>query len=140
LTTVLGVVLGSIIAVATPTSAQSLPEQRPSASGKTKDALGTGKDQAANPMSTLDHIDSIKDKAEGTNKDGANPWGPVPTEKASLANLAPVLLPLVFGLPGTLLVSICWPVGFALSTTYFIFISRRYAGKVSIKWDTQGFY
>ena len=36
----------------------------------------------------------------------ADPWGPVPTEKKSLANLAPVLLPFfnngpVFGLPGT---------------------------------------
>jgi porin len=35
-----------------------------------------------------------------------NPWGPVPTKKASLANLAPVFLPFlnngpVFGLPGT---------------------------------------
>src|SRR5208282_2487911 len=34
------------------------------------------------------------------------PWGPVPTEKLSLANVAPVLLPYfnnapVFGLPGT---------------------------------------
>ena len=106
MTTVLGVVLGSIIAVATSTSAQSMPEQLPSASGKTKNALGAGKDPDANPMSTLDHIDSIKDKAEATNQDGANPWGPVPTEKASLANLAPVLLPYfnngpVFGLPGT---------------------------------------
>jgi cytochrome bd-type quinol oxidase subunit 2 len=39
-----------------------------------------------------------------------------------------------------LLASIWWPVGFALPTTYFIFISRRYAGKVSIRRDTQGFY
>src|SRR5450432_2791532 len=38
--------------------------------------------------------------------DSAAPWGPVPTEDVSLANLAPVLLPYfnngpVFGLPGT---------------------------------------
>lgn len=33
-----------------------------------------------------------------------------------------------------------WPVGFALATVYFLFISRRYAGKVSVKRDTQGFY
>jgi cytochrome d ubiquinol oxidase subunit II len=39
-----------------------------------------------------------------------------------------------------LLASIWWPVGFALAITYFVFISRRYAGKVSIKRDTQGFY
>ena len=36
--------------------------------------------------------------------------------------------------------SIWWPMGFALATTYFVFISRRYAGKVSVKRDTQGFY
>lgn len=39
-----------------------------------------------------------------------------------------------------LLASIWWPVGFALAVAYFIFISRRYAGKVSVKRDTQGFY
>jgi len=39
-----------------------------------------------------------------------------------------------------LLASFWWPVGFALATTYFAFISRRYAGKVSVKRDTQGFY
>jgi cytochrome bd ubiquinol oxidase subunit II len=39
-----------------------------------------------------------------------------------------------------LLASMWWPVGFALAITYFIFISRRYAGKVSVQHDTQGFY
>jgi cytochrome d ubiquinol oxidase subunit II len=33
-----------------------------------------------------------------------------------------------------------WPVGFTLAVFYFIFISRRYAGKVSVQRDTQGFY
>jgi cytochrome d ubiquinol oxidase subunit II len=36
--------------------------------------------------------------------------------------------------------SLWWPVGFALAITYFVFISRRYAGKVSVKRDNQGFY
>jgi len=36
--------------------------------------------------------------------------------------------------------SIWWPVSLALAITYFVFITRRYAGKVSIKRDTQGFY
>ena len=27
-----------------------------------------------------------------------------------------------------------------LATVYFVFISRRYAGKVSVKRDNQGFY
>src|SRR5262252_5176230 len=106
LTTMLCVVLGQIIAVR-PTPAQSPPEQPPSASEKTKDAdLGTGKEPVANTISTSDHTDSAKDKAEATDKDGANPWGPVPTEKASLADLAPVLLRYfnygpVFGISGT---------------------------------------
>jgi cytochrome d ubiquinol oxidase subunit II len=36
--------------------------------------------------------------------------------------------------------AIWWPIGFALAVFYFIFISRRYAGKVSVQRDTQGFY
>jgi cytochrome bd ubiquinol oxidase subunit II len=39
-----------------------------------------------------------------------------------------------------LLASMWWPVGFALAIVYFVFISRRYAGKVSVKRDNQGFY
>jgi len=43
--------------------------------------------------------------------------------------------------PNTLrLASYWWPVGFGLAVFYFIFISRRYAGKVSVQRDTQGFY
>jgi cytochrome d ubiquinol oxidase subunit II len=38
------------------------------------------------------------------------------------------------------LASFWWPVGFALATAYFIFISRHYVGKVSVHRDTQGFY
>jgi hypothetical protein len=38
------------------------------------------------------------------------------------------------------LATIWWPIGFALAATYFVFISRRYAGKVSLKRDNQGFY
>jgi cytochrome d ubiquinol oxidase subunit II len=38
------------------------------------------------------------------------------------------------------LASIWWPIGFALATAYFVFISRRYWGKVSVRRDTQGFY
>ena len=36
--------------------------------------------------------------------------------------------------------SFWWPIGFALAVFYFIYISRRYAGKVSVQRDTQGFY
>ena len=38
------------------------------------------------------------------------------------------------------LAALWWPIGFALAICYFIFISRRYAGKVSVQRDTQGFY
>ena len=33
-----------------------------------------------------------------------------------------------------------WPLGFALAIVYFVFVSRRYAGKVSVRRDNQGFY
>jgi cytochrome d ubiquinol oxidase subunit II len=43
--------------------------------------------------------------------------------------------------PSTLrIATIWWPMGFALAVFYFVFISRRYAGKVSVQRDTQGFY
>jgi len=42
--------------------------------------------------------------------------------------------------PTTLLRAIFWwPIGFGLAVFYFVFISRRYAGKVSVQRDTQGF-
>jgi cytochrome d ubiquinol oxidase subunit II len=39
-----------------------------------------------------------------------------------------------------LLASVWWPLGFVLATAYFVFISRRYAGKVSVVRDNQGYY
>jgi len=36
--------------------------------------------------------------------------------------------------------AIWWPVAFILTCTYFIFISRHYYGKVSVKRDNQGYY
>jgi cytochrome d ubiquinol oxidase subunit II len=44
------------------------------------------------------------------------------------------------GRSALVLASIWWPVGFALAIAYFVFISRRYAGKVSVRRETQGFY
>ncbi|HUB67914.1 MAG TPA: cytochrome d ubiquinol oxidase subunit II [Candidatus Methylacidiphilales bacterium] len=38
------------------------------------------------------------------------------------------------------LASLWWPVGFILSLCYCIFISRRYAGKVSLPKDNRGYY
>jgi cytochrome d ubiquinol oxidase subunit II len=43
--------------------------------------------------------------------------------------------------PATLLrASFWWPIGFALAVLYFVFISRRYVGKVSVQRDIQGYY
>jgi cytochrome bd ubiquinol oxidase subunit II len=36
--------------------------------------------------------------------------------------------------------SMWWPIAFALAAAYFVFVSRRYAGKVSALRDNQGFY
>lgn len=43
--------------------------------------------------------------------------------------------------PGSLTVAlIWWPIAFILSAAYFVFISRRYAGKVNTSRDNQGYY
>ena len=39
-----------------------------------------------------------------------------------------------------LLAAVWWPMGFGLAAVYAVFISRRYAGKVSVQRDNQGFY
>jgi cytochrome bd ubiquinol oxidase subunit II len=36
--------------------------------------------------------------------------------------------------------AIWWPISFALAASYFVFVSRRYAGKVSVVQDNQGYY
>jgi cytochrome d ubiquinol oxidase subunit II len=36
--------------------------------------------------------------------------------------------------------AIWWPIAFSLAVAYFVFVSRRYAGKVSVLRDNQGFY
>ena len=105
--TTLCVAVGLIVAVPSLTSAQSSLEQPPNSLQKTNNAAwDTGKERAANAISTLDPTDSHKGEGEAADNNEANSWEPVPTQKASLANLAPALLPYfnngpVFGLPGT---------------------------------------
>jgi cytochrome bd ubiquinol oxidase subunit II len=41
---------------------------------------------------------------------------------------------------GLSIAALWWPVAFILAATYFIFISRHYRGKVSVRRDTQGYY
>jgi hypothetical protein len=59
--------------------------------------------EIANPG---DGNDPIEEKATPSGATAGESWGPVPTKKASVANLAPYLLPYfnngpVFGMPGT---------------------------------------
>ena len=43
--------------------------------------------------------------------------------------------------PGTLLAALVWwPLAFLMAASYFVFISRRYADKVSTSRDNQGYY
>ena len=44
------------------------------------------------------------------------------------------------GANSLLFACVWWPLGCALATFYSVFISRRYAGKVSVSRDNQGFY
>jgi hypothetical protein len=87
--------------------AQSPREQLPSASERRNAAdWKTGEEPLVDPISTVNPTDSSKGEGEATDKGEPNSWGPVPTQKTSLANLAPALLPYfnngpVFGLPGT---------------------------------------
>lgn len=39
-----------------------------------------------------------------------------------------------------LIASMWWPIGLVLALVYFVFIARRYLGKVSVQRDTQGLY
>jgi porin len=62
--------------------------------------------QTTNQTGGSDPNDPIEDRTNSSPATPAESWGPVPTEKVSLANLAPFLLPYfnngsVFGLPGT---------------------------------------
>jgi hypothetical protein len=41
---------------------------------------------------------------------------------------------------GLSLAAVWWPIAFILAVTYFIFISRLYKGKVSVRLDNQGYY
>ena len=105
--TMLCVALGGILAVTKQTPAQSPQEQVPAASEKGEGAnWDMEKELIANATSALDPTDLPKGEAEATDKGETSSWGPVPTGKTSLVNLAPALLPYfnngpVFGLPGT---------------------------------------
>lgn len=68
-----------------------------------KPDVHAAENQIANPT---DENDPIEEKTTSFSATAADPWGPVPIKKVSLANLAPFFLPFlnngpVFGMPGT---------------------------------------
>ena len=68
-----------------------------------KSDVHAAENQIANPA---DENDPIGETTTSSHATAADPWGPVPTKKASIANLAPFFLPYlnngpVFGMPGT---------------------------------------
>ena len=95
--------LAAIIADPTACSAQSPSARTPptSESARTSDAHA-----AQNKIATPPYDDDlIKETTTRSCSNASDSWGPVPTRKASVANLAPYLLPYfnngpVFGLPG----------------------------------------
>jgi porin len=104
-TIVLCVALGGIIADPTTCHAQSPSESTPATPERATEA-DVRANQITNPISRTDANDPIEEKSKSSRATPADSWGPVPTEKVSLANLAPFLLPYfnngpVFGLPGT---------------------------------------
>ena len=96
--------LAGIIADPTTCHAQSPSERTPATSAN---AVKPDVHVAQNQIATLIHgNDPIEEKTVSSRATAADSWGSVPTKKASVANLAPVLLPFfnngpVFGLPGT---------------------------------------
>jgi len=93
--------LAGIIADPTTCHAQS---PTPAASENAiKPDVHAAENQIANPTHENDPTEETITSPRAT---AADPWGPVPTKKASIANLAPFFLPFlnngpVFGMPGT---------------------------------------
>jgi porin len=86
-------------------NAQSSSETAPTTSEKPTEADVRTK-QTTSKISGPDSNDSTEEANKTSSTTAADSWGPVPTKKISLVNLAPFLLPYfnngpVFGLPGT---------------------------------------
>jgi hypothetical protein len=96
--------LAGIIADPTTCRAQSRLARTPATS---ENAMTPDVDAAQNEIANPTHDnDPIKERTTPSRANATDSWGPVPTKKTSVANLAPYLLPYfnngpVFGLPGT---------------------------------------
>ena len=98
------VALTGIIAAATPSQAQTPPDEAPAASETPTPAPSPTPENADVHAAANTIASGDKPVAAGHAK--ADPWGPVPTKDVSLVNSLPFFLPYfnngpVFGLPGT---------------------------------------
>jgi porin len=89
--------------MANPTSCHAQSTTSATSENAMKPDVHAAENQIANPTYENDSIEKTTTSSGAT---AADPWGPVPTKKASLANLAPFFLPYlnngpVFGMPGT---------------------------------------
>lgn len=89
--------------IADPTSCHAQSPIPATSENAMKPDVHAAENQIANPT---DGNDPIEEKTTSSSATAADSWGPVPTKKASLANLAPFFLPYlnngpVFGMPGT---------------------------------------
>jgi porin len=106
-TIALCVALGMIITDPLTCHAQSPPDPPSATSEKTTKAdVRAAQNAITNPISGSGSSDPIENKTASSSATAPDSWGPVPTEKASLANLVPVLLPYfnngpTFGVSGT---------------------------------------
>jgi porin len=86
--------------IANPTSCHAQSTTSATSENALKPDVHAAENEIANPTDENDPIE------EETTSSAGDSWGPVPTKKASLANLAPFFLPYlnngpVFGMPGT---------------------------------------
>src|SRR6202521_1188783 len=89
--------------IADPTSCHAQSPIPATSENAMKPDVHAAENQICNPT---DGNDPIEEKTTSSSATAADSWGPVPTKKASLANLAPFFLPYlnngpVFGMPGT---------------------------------------
>src|SRR6266498_3864383 len=98
------VALTGIIAAATPSQAQTPPDQAPATSETPTPAPSPTPENA--DVHAAGNTIASGDKPAAAGQAKADPWGPVPTKDVSLVNFFPFFLPYfnngpVFGLPGT---------------------------------------
>src|SRR6266403_2212623 len=100
------VALTGIIAAATPSQAQTPPDQAPAPSETPTPTPAPSPTPENADVHAAGNTIASGDKPAAAGQAKADPWGPVPTKDVSLVNLSPFFLPYfnngpVFGLPGT---------------------------------------